>query len=320
MDLVPLHAGAIGNGQTHRRGIAFANAPGCNAAAAAQYVLACVLRWCAERGRDLAGLRVGIVGCGQVGSRVLRLLQACGAECRVNDPPRARREGEAGFVELDALDDCDLITLHVPLSRDGPDPTWHLFDRARLARLKPGMLLINAARGAVIDNPALLERLGESALEAVLDTWEGEPAIDSGLLAACYLGTPHIAGYSLDGRLRGTEMVYRALCRFLGREPRWSASRALPPPAGPIPLPGATAPQEGLRQAVLGCYDPAADCARLRSAAESATGDLGARFDQLRREYPPRREFTACRLLPAVDSPAELCRWLHDFGFLLPDS
>ncbi|GMU45618.1 MAG: erythronate-4-phosphate dehydrogenase [Porticoccaceae bacterium] len=263
-----------------RAGIHFAHAPGCNAGAVVQYLLSafCVLRpaW-----RELV---VGIVGCGAVGGRLYRLLRGLGVRCLVSDPllpatalPERR--------DLDAvLAGADILCLHVPLTRSGDHPTFHLLDAGRLARLKPGCLLINAARGAVVDNAALRRRLAAGApLTAVLDVWEGEPYLDLALWQWVASGTPHIAGYSREGRENGTRAVHAAFCAW----------RGVAPPATPAarPWPLAVAPgSDALARAVLATFDVRVEHRRM-AAALAVADDIGRAFDALRRSCPERREF-----------------------------
>ncbi len=298
------------------RGIPWATAPGCNATPAAEWVVAAVLHIAEQRKTALDGQRVGIIGCGNVGSRVRDRLTALGMTCVVNDPPRERAEPNAeAYVSLEDALDCDIVTLHVPLTREGEFPTAHLLNAGNLDRLRPGALLINAARGAVIDNRALRERLARGGLTAALDCWEGEPVIDVALLAACAIGSPHIAGYSLDGRVRGTEMIYRATCRWLGIEPTWHAGSVLPAITDcDIDLRGIVDPVSGVRRAVRHVYDITRDDSALRRMATLPADQRGAEFDRLRREYPLRREFAGYRALVDADATALIGR-LAGLGF-----
>jgi erythronate-4-phosphate dehydrogenase len=279
-----------------RRGIGFATAPGSNATSAAEYVVSALLVLQERHAFDLASMTVGIVGCGNVGSRVRDRLTALGMSCLVNDPPLQRAGGQDGFVELEAVLQADIVSLHVPLTRGGRYPTFHLADGSFLRRLKPGAILLNTARGAVVDNLALAALLRKrDDLCVVLDVWEGEPAINTVLLEAAVLGTPHIAGYSLDGKFRGTEMIYRAACEYFGQTPQWCALDDLP--AAPLPAP---APAEGggtmagIRHAVLAAYDVRRDDRRLREILKLPADERPAWFDRLRRDYPVRREFAEC--------------------------
>lgn len=210
-----------------RAGIGFAHAPGCNAMAVAEYVLQAVLDWACEQGRALEELSVGVVGVGNAGGRVAGLLTAAGCRVQGCDPPRAAAgERMSGGLapdqpldeSLDNLLGCDVITLHVPLTVEGPHATHHLLDASALARVGPAQLLVNSSRGPVIDNAALLQRLTSGdGPSVVLDVWEQEPVVPAALIRAVRYGTPHIAGYSVEGRTRGSLMVYQALCDYLQR-------------------------------------------------------------------------------------------------------
>nr|NIU63718.1 4-phosphoerythronate dehydrogenase PdxB [Stutzerimonas stutzeri] len=175
-------------------GIDWASAPGCNARGVVDYVLGCLLALAEVRGEALARRRFGVVGAGEVGGRLVEVLRGLGWDVRVCDPPRQTREA-GGFVTLDeVIAECDVISLHTPLSMSGDCPTFHLFDRQRLSGLRPGAWLINASRGAVVDNAALRDLLLQRPdLEAVLDVWEGEPQVDVELADLCRIATPHIA-------------------------------------------------------------------------------------------------------------------------------
>jgi len=213
-------------------GIACANAAGCNAEAASEYVISGLFALAQHRGFDPLRLRAGIVGFGNVGSRLHRKLDVLGIDCLVCDPPlRERGESSREFVDLDTvLRECNFISLHVPLTRDGPHPTFHLLDHDRLQSLASDCLLVNAARGEVVDNTALLDLLRQRDDPTVfLDTWEQEPGISRELLRRVDLATPHIAGYSVEGRLRGTQMILDAACAHFGLESGWRMSDLLPP-------------------------------------------------------------------------------------------
>jgi erythronate-4-phosphate dehydrogenase len=277
------------------RGIAFASAPGSNADSVVDYVLSS-LALCLE---PRAGLpEVGIVGCGEVGGRLLRTLRAHGFACRVFDPFRAGIDEAAPLERVLA---CGVVTLHVPLTRDGPHPTWHLLDSRRLAALRQDALLFNTARGEVVDNAALLAVLhARPAMRAVLDVWEPEPELDIALLARCTIATPHIAGYALDGKLRGVAQVHAALCAFAGIDEEPVAALQLPA-AGTL-----DADRGGWRQAVIDCYDPRGDDARLRAEVVADPPARARAFDRLRRDYPVRREFSGWRAPAGAARRAEL--------------
>jgi erythronate-4-phosphate dehydrogenase len=297
------------------RSIGFATAPGSNATSAAEYVVSALLALGERQGFRLAGRSAGIVGCGNVGSRVRDRLAALGCDCLINDPPLRDRGGHDDFVGLDAILQADIISVHVPLERSGRHPTWHLFDEAVQRRMKPGAVLINTSRGAVVDNAALGALLASRRdLRVVLDVWEGEPAIDTVLLEKVALGTAHIAGYSLDGKLRGTEMIYRAACDYFGCAPRWDAAAVLPA-ANTLDLRGASGDDiERVRAAVFHAYDIRVDDARLRGLLNLPPDERPAGFDRLRKEYPIRREFGVTTVIMDEDA-GRLGGLLRGIGF-----
>jgi erythronate-4-phosphate dehydrogenase len=279
-----------------QRHIGFATAPGCNATSAAEYVVSALLVLAERRGFRLPGKTVGIIGCGNVGSRVRKKLSVLGMRCVVNDPPLQGQGGHDDFVSIDEALQADVITVHVPYTRDGNYPTHHLFDELLLRKLQPGAMFINTSRGAVTDNRALDRLLAErDDLSVVLDVWEGEPAINTSLLQRVDLGTPHIAGYSLDGKLRGTAMIYQSVCDWFGHPGRWQAADYLP--AGAVVDLSEREEAAMLREAVFSCYDIRADDARLRTMLALPSGEQPAYFDRLRKEYPVRREFSATSVL-----------------------
>jgi len=281
-------------------GIAWSSAPGCNARGVVDYVLGSVLTLAEREGVDPAARVYGVVGAGQVGGRLVTLLQGLGWQVRVCDPPRQAAEG-GDFVSLEQIiDECDVISLHTPLDAS----TRHLFDATRLAALKPGTWLINASRGAVVDNAALRSLLPQRPdLKVVLDVWEGEPLADVELAALCQLATPHIAGYSLDGKLRGTAQIYQACCRALGVAEQVSLADLLPAPwLSELSIDGSAVPAWALASICRAVYDPRRDDADFR---RSLVGDADARragFDRLRKHYPMRREIDGLRVCIQGDS------------------
>ncbi len=305
--------------QSH--GIGFSTAPGSNAVSAAEYVVSALLALSGRQQFDLAGKRVGIIGCGNVGSRVRQKLTALGVECLANDPPLQEQGGGQDFVGLEEVLEADIITLHVPLTRTGRHPTFHLVDADLMARFRPHAILVNTARGAAIDNRAL-ERLleGRPDLSVVLDVWEGEPAIDMALLEKVVLGTPHIAGYSLDGKMRGTGMIYQAVCEHFGLAQQWQAADHLPA-SQPLDLAALdeTDLAACLREAVFHCYDVRNDDRLLRASLAMAPAERPGYFDRLRREYPVRREFSETPV-SLGGSQAALRPVLEGLGFKVRDA
>lgn len=279
-------------------GIAWSSAPGCNARGVVEYVLGALLALGERHGAELAARTYGVVGAGQVGGRLVELLRGLGWRVLVCDPPRQAAEG-GDFVALEEIiRRCDVISLHTPLTREGSDATWHLLDGARLDSLKPGCWLINASRGAVVDNAALKAHLaGGADLEVVLDVWEGEPLVDAELAPLCRLATPHIAGYSLDGKLRGTEQIYQAFCAWRGEPASVRLAELLPTPwLGKLVLHESADPAWALATLCRAVYDPRRDDADFRRSLVGAAEARRAGFDALRKHYPMRRELPELRV------------------------
>lgn len=266
-------------------GITWANAPGCNADSAAQYTLAMIWLAMQRLNRDLAGLTAGIVGRGNVGSRTQHLLQAMGVKVIANDPPLADK-GVEGLVSLDQALDCDIVCLHVPLTRTGPYPTYRMLDEGRLDKVRNGALLVNSARGNVIDGPALLNALNSGRLDAALDVWPDEPDLDPCLLRRAVVATPHVAGYSDDGKRNGTQMVYEAFCLWAGLEPA-KADEGLSSSLESALEPGSDHLTRALEAA---CFVSLHDSA-LRKLADKPAPEIARGFDRLRKKYPFRRDF-----------------------------
>ena len=278
------------------RGIGFASAPGCNANSVAEYIAAALLTLSERLDFSLAGKSLGIIGIGNIGSKVVRVGQALGMEVLQNDPPLARQTGESRFLPLDALMEADIITLHVPLNRAGPDATYHFFDAARIGAMKPGSILINASRGAVVETASIRKALaGKHLASAVLDVWEKEPAINTELLSLVTLGTAHVAGYSLDGKVNAVRMIYHALCKYLAVQPTWTGWDKLPAPAvSKIILPDQTVKKEDiLRKTIAQCYDIELDDRVLREMLAQPDDRRATYFMKLRTGYRMRREFFA---------------------------
>jgi erythronate-4-phosphate dehydrogenase len=291
-------------------GVAWTAAPGCNATSVAEYITAALLSMAERDGFALAGRSIAVVGVGQVGRRVVAKAAALGMRPLQNDPPRALAEGDAMLRPLDEiLAQADVVTLHVPLTDAGPFATRGMVDCRFLERLKPGALFFNASRGEVVDEAALkLALAGGQVSAAVLDVWDHEPDIDPVLLDAASIGTPHIAGYSWDGKLAGTAQVYAEACRFFEIEAAWDSSPlspGTPPPEVRLDAAGRS-DQEVLRDMVLQVYDIARDDRDLRGAGAPEGETLSARFERLRKKYWTRREFPAAHIAVSNATPTLL--------------
>lgn len=304
------------------QGIAFASAPGCNAMSVVDYVASALLELAERHGFALAGKRAGIVGLGNVGSRLQRRLQAMGLEVLACDPPLAEA-GRTGLVGMDAIAGCDIVSFHTPLVRDGAHPSFHLGDAAFLARLKPGAILLNTSRGAVVDNAALLAALERrDDLHVVLDVWEGEPLVDRRLAARVALATPHIAGYSYDGKLRGTWMLYEALCAFLGQSPTMTLGLLVPASARCVLDVARLAPRRAL-DLMRAAWRITDDDDAFRATLDADDDARATAFDRLRKQYPLRREFSTVELVDdeqlAARLPADERAMLRAQGFPCAD-
>lgn len=299
----------------HERRIGFASAPGCNADSVVDYVLSSLSMLAEEQDYRLDHCTIGIVGAGNVGGRLWRRLAELGARCLVCDPPRALAENRDDFVDLDALiDAADIICLHTPLVTTGDHPTRHLLDAARIAALRPGTVLLNAGRGDCLDGQALRERLAEHGdLYTIIDVWENEPAIDETLYSLVDIATPHIAGYSLDGKMRGTELVYQAIMRHYGLPARRKLGQLKPEPwLRKLMLNGWAPPGEALSLCVRACYDVRRDMVGFERYRRRL--GMAQAFDRYRGEYPVRREFSTLRV-DLKKNNNDLREALERFGF-----
>ncbi|MHC4087124.1 MAG: 4-phosphoerythronate dehydrogenase PdxB [Planctomycetota bacterium] len=283
-----------------RTNIGFASAPGSNANSAAEYIIAALLNIAKRHSIDLEGKSIGIIGVGNVGGRVAKKCDALGMKTYLNDPPLQRQTGDLKYLPIEKLFDCDFITLHTPLTFEGEDKTFHLADDNFFKSLKKGCIFINASRGGVVDSSAIKTAIEESRLQAtVLDVWENEPNIDVELLEMVDIGTPHIAGYSLDGKIAGMIMIYKATCKYFKLEAKYDVKDFQPEPNMPqLKInPDSGSEQDVLLGVVEKIYDIKADDVRLRRMLEESAKEMGKYFDSLRRNYPVRREFQNTRII-----------------------
>ena len=268
-------------------GIQWSNAPGCNSGSVQQYIASVLMILAKNNNWNLREKTIGIVGVGHVGSGVERLCRLLGMRILLNDPPRARTEGSKNFVSLQTIcEEADLISFHVPLNKSGIDKTFHMVDARFIEQLNQKPILLNTCRGEVFDTQVIKKALSERIIRGtVIDCWEHEPGIDKELVTASELISPHIAGYSKDGKANGTTASVRAISRFfhLGID-NWEASGVGVPDQTIIELDGFNVEeQELLAKAIIFTYDIRQDDQRLRNRLND--------FEQLRGNYPLRREF-----------------------------
>jgi erythronate-4-phosphate dehydrogenase len=306
------------------KGIAYASAAGSNARSVAEWWAAALLELYVRGRIRLPDATVGIVGVGHVGTQVADVARALGMQCRFNDPPRALRgelpvtwSGEQ-FVAMEEILDCDIVTLHVPLTRDGEYPTAGFFGERQFVRLRPGALFVNTSRGAVME-PSSVLRWTADGNPTALDVYPDEPRIDPALVRAADIATPHIAGHAHDGKLLGTQMVYNSLCGWMGVDPVWRYSQMLDAlwhedtktqrlkkfEKEDLSLEISGDVYREVLDVVRSVYDVRVDDAALRRAVEMEPEAAAAEFARLRAEYPIRRQFASCAVeASAVSSQA----------------
>ncbi len=277
-----------------KRGIHFFAAAGCNANAVSEYVAAAIAFICRRDTLRLDDLTLGIIGVGNIGARVADKARAMGMKVLLNDPPLKEKTGSDKFRPLETvLRRADIVTLHVPLT-ENIYPTIRMVNSSFMDAMKPNAFLINTSRGAVVDEDALLAGLKNKQIrDAVLDVWCNEPAINTGLLERVVIGTPHIAGHSIDGKVNATVMVYNDLCKFLGMTPGWKPED-LPRPEKPVILLNENKDKfTAIIDVLLCAYPIHNDDAVLREILHKPESGRESFFDSVRNEYPMRREFNS---------------------------
>jgi len=304
----------IDTGYCKTAGIKWVNAPGCNAESVNQYISSALCTYSKRQGIALSGKTIGIVGVGQVGSRVAKSCEILGMNVLLNDPPRQRLEGPSQFVSLRTIQEqADVISFHVPLNMEGVDRTFHLVNGKFLESLKKKPLIINTCRGEVFDSPAVYKARRSGVIAGmIIDCWENEPGLDLALLKLADLGTPHIAGYSKDGKANGTRMSVRAISRFFGLGiDEWQPAGVEPPANPMIGLNGRKQGKESLlASAILSTYAIENDDKALR--------DQPHLFEQLRGDYPVRREFASYTIRAKNVDPGVMGK-LKKLGFEVLD-
>ena len=300
----------IDTGYCNSAGIEWANAPGCNAESVNQYISSALFSYSIRKGIVLKDQTIGIVGVGQVGSRVARTCEILGMDVLLNDPPREREEGSAEFVSLNTIrEQADIITFHVPLTMDGIDKTYHMAGAEFLQGLVRNPLLMNTCRGEVFDTRAILAAIRANDISGLnIDCWENEPGIDLDLLNLTDYGTPHIAGYSKDGKANGTARSVQAISKFFGLGiDDWEPLEIEAPGNPVITLDGSNRSEESiLAEAILSTYKIENDDKALR--------DKPHLFEQMRGDYPVRREFGSHSVKAANIRP-ETTQKLTELGF-----
>ena len=276
-------------GYLKQNNIAFAHALGSNAISVAQYVTAGICHWSLQNHKPLEQLSIGIVGYGHVGKQLEKICQKLGINCILNDPPLTE-SGQNHLESLNAALACDIVSLHVPLTTGGKYPTAYLINQHNVSKLKPDGLFINAARGGIVDESALLSHQAKHPESTIiLDTWENEPNINASTMAQTLIATPHIAGYSFDGKIHGTEMIYQACCGFLEIKPQWDEDMVKLDNNLPCRL--SQLEQKDIRLAILAAYNITDEDKRLRVILSKPDTVKAEYFDTLRKNYPIRREW-----------------------------
>lgn len=300
----------VDTGYCERNGIAWTNAPGCNSSSVQQYIASALITLSRMKEFDLKNRTLGVIGVGHVGSKIVRLAEQLDINVYLNDPPRERKEGPCQFISLEGiLRECDIITLHVPLNMEGIDRTYHMVDSSFFNRLHKGAIIINSSRGEVVDSADLKDAVQSGLLEAVvMDVWENEPSIDTDLVGLADIATPHIAGYSADGKANGTMMSVRAISKFFGMGiDDWIPSGIPEPSENKIPVDCRDKSDDIIvQEAIMATYRVLEDDRRLRESVSA--------FEQQRGAYPLRREFPAYRVTFNEKRP-EAHRRLKRLGF-----
>jgi erythronate-4-phosphate dehydrogenase len=293
-----------------KNNIKWTNAPGCNSSSVYQYISTALLKISSDSGFNLKDKTIGIVGVGNVGSKVEKFARSLGMNVLLNDPPRASREGGSSFHNLSTvLQESDIVTIHVPLNTVGKNLTYHILNEKNFKKMNKCAWLINSSRGEVVSTLALKQTLESGKLSgAVLDVWENEPDIDLELMEKSFIATPHIAGYSTDGKANGTAIVVNALCDYFNLSLKnWYPLNVPAPPFPEISIEGKTKSDEDIiREAVYHTYDISEDDERLRFKPSE--------FEKQRGDYPMRREFTSYKV-KLTGGTEQVRKMLVDLGF-----
>lgn len=298
--------------------IYFSSAQGCNSHAVKEYVFTALSKLVYRKGLHFNDLTFGVIGIGNIGSKVSGLGEVLGMNVLKNDPPLKRKFDYKDFYRLEDLMESDVITLHVPLNKEGVDKTQHLFDKEKLNKLKDGAIIINSSRGSVLDSKALLELAKKKQFTLIMDVWENEPSINIKLMEKSFLASPHIAGYSLEGKVNGTKMIYDAFCNFLNVENKWK-------PQMPeiqdedLEINISNSKEEITDKLFNRIYNINNDDETMREMIKIDKKERSKYFDQLRKRYPYRREFSNYKI--KLNKPdKEIRKILEEFRFMVKEN
>lgn len=297
-------------------GIRWVNAPGCNSWSVQQYITTAIITLAHQRKLTLSGLTIGIIGVGNVGSKVTKAAEALGMRVLLNDPPRADKEGAEGFVSLDTLlSESNIVTCHTPLTKEGPYPTYHLASELFFGKMKDKAIFINTSRGPVADTSALKQAAKSKLSDYILDVWEGEPNPEPDLLNEAFIGTPHIAGYSSDGKANGTATCVREFSHFFGIDAlkNWyPESIPTPPMPTTFSIDGnGKSDEQILYETITHTYPIWEDSDRLKQTPST--------FEEQRGGYWIRREFKNFTI-KTINVPRNVSESLKNIGFKMEDA
>jgi len=297
----------------HGANIGFAHAPGSNANSVAEYIVSALVHLAEKNRRTLSEMTIGIIGVGNVGSRVNSLAQALGMRCLLNDPPkRVLTESDIYLPLVHVLREADVVSVHVPLNTKGPDATLHMVNDEFFSSMKKGALFINTSRGDVVDETSL-RQARKKLSGVVLDVWSNEPKPNASTIAACDIATPHIAGYSFDGKVTGTQMIYDAMCAYFFKESTWRA-----PASAEAKTPvvcDAAGDANALYSTISASYPVMEDDGRFRKILDIEADKRGSFFDDLRKNYPKRLEFANFTVKPGKKCPESVLSIFSNLGF-----
>lgn len=274
--------------------IGFSYSPGSNAESVAEYTIAAIMHLAEKKGKSIKDMMLGIIGVGNIGSKVYRFAETLGINCLLNDPPKKRLTGSDVYVPLErVLSEADIITLHVPLNTNGEDSTIQMVNSPFLSRMKKGAFLLNTSRGKIVDEKSVINGI-DNLGGVVFDVWEGEPSINKEILNLVDIGTPHIAGHSYEGKLRGTKMIYDGACAYFYKKYGWNLPRGiLTDIIDQIDIGSSRSP---IQDAISGTYKISDDSARFKEKMNNENLKPAEVFDTFRKDYQHRHEFSRYRI------------------------